>query len=265
MQNYLDLMQQILDEGVRKSDRTGTGTTSLFGTNLRFDLSDGFPAVTTKKLAFKTMAAELLWFLRGETNVKSLQEDGCKIWNEWADEDGELGPVYGKQWRSWAGKGGTTHDQIKTALDQIKNNPDSRRIIVSAWNVAELDQMKLPPCHLLFQFNVAGGKLSCSVYQRSVDIFLGLPFNIASYALLTHLMAQMADLDVGDLIFNMGDTHIYHNHVDQVVMQLDRAPKRGVPKLWLNPNIHSLEAFTLDDIRLENYRPHPAIRAPVSV
>ncbi len=260
MKSYLDLLENILNNGKRRGDRTGTGTISLFGTHLRFDLSKGFPAPTTKRLAFRTMAAELLWFLRGDTNIESLKADGCNIWDEWSDDDGNLGPVYGKQWRNWNGT-----DQIATAVRQIKENPDSRRIIVNAWNVAQLPEMRLPPCHLLFQFYVDEGKLSCSVYQRSVDVFLGLPFNIASYALLTHMMAQVTGLGVGDLVFNMGDTHIYSNHVDQVEEQLSRSIKRGTPKLFLNKYVKSIDGFTMDDIRLENYRPHPAIRAPVSV
>ncbi|MCP4502910.1 MAG: thymidylate synthase [Deltaproteobacteria bacterium] len=264
MQTYLDLLGNVLETGSQRDDRTGTGTRSLFGAQIRFDLNKGFPAVTTKKLAFKTMATELIWFLKGDTNIAYLQENKCKIWNEWADDDGNLGPVYGKQWRSWEGKDGQVHDQIQTVIDNLKTDPYSRRHIVSAWNVGDLDKMTLPPCHLLFQFYVADGRLSCSAYQRSADLFLGVPFNIASYALLTHMMAQVTGLGVGDLVYTFGDLHIYNNHVDQVAEQRRRTPG-DLPKLRLNPEVNRIEDFGLSDIQLENYQPQAAIKAPVAV
>jgi len=264
MQKYLDLLGQVMETGVDRPDRTGTGTRSVFGGHVRFNLNDGFPAVTTKKLAFKTMTTELIWFLKGETNIQYLQENNCKIWNEWADDDGNLGPVYGKQWRAWQGNDGRVHDQIQTVLDGIQNNPYGRRHIVNAWNVGDLDQMALPPCHMFFQFYVANDQLSISVYQRSADLFLGVPFNFASYALLTHMMAQVSGLGVGDLVYTFGDMHIYHNHFDQVAEQRKRAPK-PLPKLWLNPDVKKLEDFTLADIKLEGYEHHPSIKAPVAV
>lgn len=264
MKQYLDLLQHIKDNGVDKGDRTGTGTHSVFGYQMRFDLQKGFPLVTTKKVHLKSVVHELLWFLKGDTNVAYLQENGVRIWNEWADEQGELGPVYGKQWRSWKGANGTTIDQIKQAVETIKNNPDSRRIIVSAWNVGELSEMALSPCHALFQFYVANGKLSCQLYQRSADSFLGVPFNIASYALLTHMMAQVCGLEVGDFVHTFGDVHIYSNHWEQVNLQLQRTPK-ALPILELNPAITSLFDFKYEDVRWKNYNPDPAIKAPVAV
>jgi thymidylate synthase len=273
MQQYLDLLQHILDSGVTKTDRTGTGTISCFGYQMRFDLSKGFPLVTTKKLHLKSIVHELLWFLKGETNIKYLKDHGVSIWNEWADENGELGPVYGKQWRSWEGANGKVIDQISDAIRQIKNNPDSRRIIVSAWNVADLPEMALMPCHSLFQFYVAPanssekgerGKLSCQLYQRSADVFLGVPFNIASYALLTMMMAQVCDLDCGDFIHTFGDVHIYNNHLEQVRLQLSRTPY-PLPTLKLNPAVKNIFDFKYEDFTLENYQHHPAIKAPVAV
>lgn len=264
MKQYLDLLQHIKENGVDKGDRTGTGTRSVFGYQMRFDLQKGFPLVTTKKIHLKSVVHELLWFLKGDTNIAYLQENGVRIWNEWADENGELGPVYGKQWRSWKGADGTTIDQIKQAVETIKNNPDSRRIIVSAWNVGELSEMALSPCHALFQFYVANGKLSCQLYQRSADSFLGVPFNIASYALLTHLIAQVCGLEVGDFVHTFGDVHIYSNHWEQVNLQLQRTPKE-LPTLELNPAITSLFDFKYEDIRWKNYNPDPAIKAPVAV
>jgi thymidylate synthase len=273
MQQYLDLLQHILDNGVTKTDRTGTGTISYFGYQMRFDLSKGFPLVTTKKLHLKSIIHELLWFLKGETNIKYLKEHGVSIWNEWADENGELGPVYGKQWRSWEGANGKVIDQIIDAIRQIKNNPDSRRIIVSAWNVADLPKMALMPCHALFQFYVAPsnsskeggkGKLSCQLYQRSADVFLGVPFNIASYALLTMMMAQVCDLDCGDFIHTFGDVHIYNNHIEQVKLQLSRTPY-PLPAMKLNPAVKNIFDFKYEDFTLENYQHHPAIKAPVAV
>src|SRR3954447_14669225 len=263
MQQYLDLLQHILDNGTTKSDRTGTGTTSCFGYQMRFDLQEGFPLVTTKKLHLKSIIYELLWFLKGETNIQYLKEHGVKIWDEWADENGELGPVYGKQWRSWEGADGQVTDQISDAIKQIKNNPDSRRIIVSAWNVADLPKMALMPCHAFFQFYVADGKLSCQLYQRSADVFLGVPFNIASYALLTHMMAQQCDLGVGDFVWTGGDCHIYDNHEDQVSTQLAREA-RPFPTLSLKP-ADSLFDYTYEHIALAGYDPHPGIKAPVAV
>ena len=264
MKTYLNLLERVLNEGTERVDRTGTGTLSLFGAQMRYPLSNGFPAVTTKKLQFKSMVYELLWFLRGDTNVQWLQDHGVKIWNAWAKEDGSLGPVYGAQWRSWEGADGQVYDQIAAVIDQIKTNPSSRRLIVNAWNVGAIGQMQLPPCHLLFQFYVADGRLSCQLYQRSADLFLGVPFNIASYALLTHMIAQVTDLDVGDFVHTIGDAHIYLNHREQVQLQLDRTPG-PLPTLRLNPEIRSIDGFTYEDITLENYEHAPAIRAPIAV
>ncbi len=264
MQQYLDLLQHILDKGVHKMDRTGTGTQSCFGYQMRFDLQKGFSLVTTKKLHLKSIIYELLWFLKGETNIKYLKDNGVRIWDEWADENGELGPVYGKQWRSWAGANGKTVDQISNVISQIKKNPDSRRLIVSAWNVAELPEMRLMPCHALFQFYVADGKLSCQLYQRSADVFLGVPFNIASYALLTMMIAQVCDLQPGEFIHTFGDVHIYNNHIEQVKLQLTRTPY-PLPTMKLNPSIKNVFDFKFEDFTLENYQSHPAIKAPVAV
>lgn len=268
MQQYHDLLQLVLDTGTRKDDRTGTGTLSVFGHQMRFNLDEatggGFPLVTTKKVHTRSIIHELLWFLKGDTNIAYLKDNKVTIWDEWADAAGDLGPVYGKQWRSWRAPGGDTIDQIAAVVEQIKRNPDSRRLIVSAWNVAELDQMALPPCHLLFQFYVADGKLSCQLYQRSADLFLGVPFNIASYAILTHMIAQVTGLGVGDFVHTFGDAHIYTNHIDQVKTQLERE-HRPLPSLKLNPEVRDLFAFTFDDIAIENYDPHPAIKAPVAV
>ena len=264
MRNYLDLMQHVLDHGTLKSDRTGTGTTSVFGYQMRFNLEDGFPLVTTKKCHMKSIIHELLWFLQGETNIKYLKENGVKIWDEWADENGNLGPVYGKQWRSWATVDGRVIDQIKIAVDQIKKNPDSRRIIVSAWNVGELDQMALAPCHAFFQFYVANGKLSCQLYQRSADIFLGVPFNIASYALLTMMMAQVCGLKAGDFVHTFGDAHLYSNHMEQTQLQLSREA-RPLPIMKINPEVKDIFSFKFEDFTLEGYDPHPAIKAPVAI
>jgi len=264
MQQYLNLLQHILDNGSTKTDRTGTGTTSCFGYQMRFNLEEGFPLVTTKKLHVKSIIYELLWFLKGETNIKYLKDNGVRIWDEWADENGELGPVYGKQWRSWEGADGQVIDQISDAVKQIKNNPDSRRIIVSAWNVADLPKMALMPCHTIFQFYVADGKLSCQLYQRSADVFLGVPFNIASYALLTLMMAQVCDLKPGDFVHTFGDVHIYSNHMEQVNLQLSRTPY-ALPAMKLNPTIKNIFDFTFEDFTLENYQSHPAIKAPVAV
>ncbi|ANE50123.1 thymidylate synthase [Flavisolibacter tropicus] len=264
MQQYLQLLQHILDNGVEKSDRTGTGTISTFGYQMRFDLQKGFPLVTTKKLHLKSIIYELLWFLRGETNIAYLKEHGVSIWDEWADANGELGPVYGKQWRSWAGANGQTIDQITDVVNQIKKNPDSRRLIVSAWNVAELPEMALMPCHALFQFYVINGKLSCQLYQRSADVFLGVPFNIASYALLTMMMAQVCDLQPGEFIHTFGDVHIYSNHLEQVKLQLTREP-HAQPTMKINPDVKSIFDFKFEDFQLENYQFHPAIKAPVAV
>lgn len=264
MQQYHDLLKHILKNGSTKTDRTGTGTTSCFGYQMRFNLQEGFPLVTTKKVHMKSIIYELLWFLRGETNIKYLKEHNVSIWDEWADENGELGPVYGKQWRSWEGKDGQIIDQISDAIKQIKNNPDSRRIIVSAWNVADLPKMALMPCHSLFQFYVADGKLSCQLYQRSADVFLGVPFNIASYALLTMMMAQVCDLEYGDFVHTFGDVHIYSNHMEQVQLQLSRTPF-PLPTMKLNPAVKNIFDFTYEDFTLENYQSHPAIKAPVAV
>jgi thymidylate synthase len=264
MRQYLDLMRRILDEGVPKADRTGTGTRSIFGHQMRFDLADGFPLVTTKKLHLKSIIYELLWFLRGETNVQYLKEHGVSIWNEWADEEGELGPVYGYQWRSWPAGGGETIDQISDVIEQIRATPDSRRLIVSAWNVADVPAMALPPCHLLFQFYVAQGRLSCQMYQRSADVFLGVPFNIASYALLTMMVAQVTDLAPGDFVHTFGDAHLYDNHLEQAHLQLSREP-RPLPRLRIEPGVRSIFDFEYENFQLENYQPHPHIPASVAV
>lgn len=264
MKQYLQLCDHVMKNGTKKEDRTGTGTISTFGYQMRFDLSEGFPLLTTKKLHTKSIIHELLWFLAGDTNVKYLQDNGVRIWNEWADENGELGPVYGKQWRSWAGANGETIDQIQNVLEQLKNNPDSRRMIVNAWNVAEVDNMALPPCHCLFQFYVADGKLSCQLYQRSADIFLGVPFNIASYALLTMMMAQITGYEPGEFVHTLGDAHIYSNHLEQVKLQLTREPRK-LPKMKINPEVKDLFSFTFEDFTLEEYDPHPHIKGAVSV
>ena len=264
MKQYLDLLQRIVNEGTRKEDRTGTGTLSVFGHQMRFNLQEGFPLLTTKKLHLKSIIHELLWFLKGDTNVKYLQENGVRIWNEWADENGELGPVYGHQWRSWPNYNGGHIDQIQSIVNALKTNPDSRRMIVSAWNVAEVDQMALPPCHCLFQFYVAEGKLSLQLYQRSADTFLGVPFNIASYALLTMMMAQVCGLQPGDFIHTTGDTHLYLNHLEQAKEQLKRTP-RALPKMVITPNVTSIFDFKYDDFTLEGYDPLPHIKAEVSV
>ena len=264
MRAYLDLVQDILDHGVRKSDRTGTGTLSVFGRQLRFDLAQGFPLVTTKKLYLRAIVHELLWFLRGDTNIAYLRDNKVTIWDEWADADGNLGPVYGKQWRAWEGADGRTIDQIRWVVDEIRRNPDSRRLVVSAWNVAELDRMALMPCHALFQFHVADGRLSCQLYQRSADVFLGVPFNIASYALLTQMIAQVCDLVPGDFVHTFGDAHLYLNHLDQVREQLSRAPL-PLPQLRLNPHVRSLFEFRFEDIRIENYQSHAPIKGEVAI
>jgi thymidylate synthase len=264
MKQYLDLLNRILTEGTQKGDRTGTGTISVFGNQMRFNMEDGFPLLTTKKLHLKSIIYELLWFLKGDTNVKYLQEHGVRIWNEWADENGELGPVYGHQWRSWPDYKGGTIDQIKNVIDLIEHNPDSRRMLVSAWNPAEVDQMALPPCHCLFQFYVADGKLSLQLYQRSADTFLGVPFNIASYALLLQMMAQVTGLKAGEFIHTTGDTHLYLNHLEQAKLQLTREP-RSLPKMKINPDVKSLFDFKFEDFELEDYNPWPHIKADVSV
>ncbi|MEN9297538.1 MAG: Thymidylate synthase [Bacteroidota bacterium] len=264
MQAYLDLLTHIKENGTFKSDRTGTGTTSVFGYQMRFNLEEGFPLVTTKKTHLKSIIHELLWFLNGETNIGYLTENGVRIWDEWADANGDLGPVYGKQWRSWEGANGVVIDQIKEAVHTLKTNPDSRRIIVSAWNVADLPKMALMPCHAFFQFYVANGKLSCQLYQRSADVFLGVPFNIASYALLTMMMAQVCDLGLGDFIWTGGDTHLYSNHMEQVDLQLTRTP-RALPTMKINPNVKDILDFKYEDFTLEGYDPYPGIKAPVAV
>ena len=264
MQQYLDLIQHIISTGTKKEDRTGTGTLSVFGYQMRFDLAAGFPLVTTKKVHLKSIIHELLWFLKGETNIKYLKDNGVSIWDEWADENGNLGPVYGSQWRCWPTPDGGHIDQITQVVKQLKTNPDSRRIIVSAWNVADINQMKLPPCHAFFQFYVANGKLSCQLYQRSADVFLGVPFNIASYALLTMMMAQVCNLELGDFVWTGGDTHLYLNHLEQAQLQLSREP-RPLPQMILNPEVNSIFDFKYEDFKLENYNPHPAIKAPVAV
>ena len=264
MDAYLDLMRHILEHGAEKGDRTGTGTKSVFGYQMRFDLSKGFPMVTTKKLHLPSIVHELLWFLKGDTNVKYLQENGVRIWNEWADENGDLGPVYGKQWRKWETKDGRIIDQVKQAIETIKTNPNSRRIIVSAWNVGELEDMALMPCHAFFQFHVADGKLNCQLYQRSADVFLGVPFNIASYALLTHMMAQVCGLEAGDFVHTLGDAHLYNNHLDQAHLQVSRDPL-PLPTLKLNPEIEDIDDFTYADVEVVGYNHHPHIKAPISV
>ena len=264
MQEYLDLMKRVLETGTRKDDRTGTGTVSVFGHQMRFDLTDGFPLVTTKKLHIKSIIHELLWFLSGDTNIRYLKENGVSIWDEWADESGDLGPVYGHQWRSWAAPDGTVIDQISQLVADIRSNPDSRRLIVSAWNPADVPSMALPPCHCLFQFYVADGRLSCQLYQRSADIFLGVPFNIASYALLTRMVAQVTNLEPGEFVHTLGDAHLYLNHIEQAKLQLSREPRRP-PEIDINPDVHSLFDFVFEDFSLRNYDPHPHIRAEVSV
>jgi thymidylate synthase len=264
MKQYLDLLRHVSEKGYRKEDRTGTGTISTFGYQMRFDLSDGFPLMTTKKLHLKSIIHELLWFLKGDTNTLYLNNHGVRIWNEWADEDGNLGHIYGFQWRSWPGPGGKPIDQIASVIDSIKNNPDSRRHIVNAWNVGELDQMALPPCHILFQFYVADGKLSCQLYQRSADIFLGVPFNIASYAFLLMMMAQVCGLQPGEFIHTLGDAHIYLNHMEQVKLQLGREP-RNLPTVKINPDVKNIDGFRFEDFTVENYDPHPHIKGAISV
>ena len=264
MQQYLDLMRHVIEHGTDKSDRTGVGTRSVFGYQMRFDLSEGFPLVTTKKLHVKSIIYELLWFLRGDTNITYLQKNGVRIWNEWADENGDLGPIYGKQWVHWQDARGNTINQIAQAVDLIKHQPDSRRIIVNAWNVGDLPRMRLSPCHAMFQFYVANRRLSCQLYQRSADIFLGVPFNIASYALLTLMMAQVCELEPGEFIHTFGDAHIYNNHFEQVELQLSRSP-RALPTMHLNPEVQDIFGFRYEDFRLENYDPHPHIRAKVAV
>ena len=264
MQQYLDLMKRAYDNGVVKEDRTGTGIKSVFGHQMRFDLSEGFPMVTTKKLHLKSIIHELLWFLKGSGNVKYLQDNGVRIWNEWADEKGDLGPVYGVQWRSWQGADGRTHDQIKNVIEQIKANPNSRRLIVNAWNVGELENMALPPCHMFFQFYVANGKLSCQLYQRSADIFLGVPFNIASYALLTMMVAQVCGLEPGDFVHTLGDAHIYSNHMEQCKLQMSREPM-ALPTLKINPEVKNIDDFKFEDFELVGYEAHPHIKGIVAV
>ncbi|WP_043933673.1 thymidylate synthase [Bacillus sp. EB01] len=264
MKQYLDLCRHVLENGTEKGDRTGTGTVSTFGYQMRFNLQEGFPLITTKKLHMRSIIHELLWFLNGDTNVRYLQENGVRIWNEWADEEGNLGPVYGKQWRSWEGADGTTVDQISDLIEQIKTNPNSRRLIVNAWNVAEIDKMALAPCHCLFQFYVADGKLSCQLYQRSADLFLGVPFNIASYALLTMMIAQVCDLEPGEFVHTFGDVHIYNNHIEQVKEQLSREP-RQLPKMNINPDVKDIFSFKYEDFTIDGYDPHPHIKGVVSV
>ena len=264
MKQYLDLMRHVRDHGLRRTDRTGTGTISLFGYQMRFDLSEGFPVVTTKKLHLRSIIHELLWFLKGDTNIAYLKENGVRIWDEWADENGDLGPVYGSQWRSWPGPDGEKIDQISNVIEMIRKTPDSRRLMVSAWNPAEVDNMALPPCHSLFQFYVSDGKLSCQLYQRSADILLGVPFNIASYALLTQMIAQVCDLQPGDFVHTFGDAHLYMNHLEQVDLQLSREPY-PLPTMTLNPEVRSVFDFTFDDITLNDYQSHPAIKAPIAV
>ncbi|MCO6460065.1 MAG: thymidylate synthase [Saprospiraceae bacterium] len=264
MKQYLTLLETILEDGNIKSDRTGTGTKSIFGAQMRFDLSKGFPLLTTKKLHLKSIIYELLWFIKGDTNIKYLKDHQVRIWDEWADENGDLGPVYGKQWRSWEGADGRTYDQLKMAIDTIKRNPDSRRIIVNAWNVADLEAMALSPCHCLFQFYVANGKLSCQLYQRSADFFLGVPFNIASYALLTMMIAQVCGLQYGDFVHTLGDAHLYNDHFEQARLQLSRQPY-ALPMMRLNPDVKDIECFVFEDFTLENYTAHPHIKAKVSV
>jgi thymidylate synthase len=264
MQQYLDLMRHIIEKGTDKTDRTGTGTRSIFGYQMRFNLQDGFPMVTTKKLHLRSIIHELLWFLKGETNIKYLKDNGVRIWDEWANEEGELGPVYGKQWRSWSGADGKVYDQVTDLITQIRKTPDSRRLIVSAWNVAELPQMALMPCHTLFQFYVADGKLSCQLYQRSADVFLGVPFNIASYTLLTLMVAQVCDLEPGDFVHSFGDVHLYNNHFEQAELQLSRTPY-PLPTMKINPAIKDIFGFSFEDFTLEGYQSHPGIKAPVAV
>jgi len=264
MQQYHQLLQHILDNGAVKTDRTGTGTISCFGYQIRFDLNEGFPLVTTKKLHLRSIIHELLWFLKGETNIAYLKEHGVSIWDEWADDNGELGPVYGKQWRSWAGADGQVIDQVKDVIEQIKKNPDSRRLIISAWNVADLPRMALMPCHALFQFYVADGKLSCQLYQRSADVFLGVPFNIASYALLTMMVAQVCDLQLGEFVHTFGDVHLYSNHIEQAKLQLTRTPY-ALPEMKINPAVKNIFDFTFEDFELVNYQFHPHIKAPVAI
>ncbi len=264
MRQYLDLLQHVLDHSTKKDDRTGTGTLSCFGYQMRFDLQKGFPLLTTKKVHTKSIIHELLWFLKGETNIKYLKDNGVTIWDEWADKDGNLGPVYGSQWRSWQGADGKTYDQITSVIEQIKKNPNSRRLIVSAWNVPFIDKMALPPCHCFFQFYVADGRLSCQLYQRSADIFLGVPFNIASYALLTHMVAQVTGLEAGEFVHTLGDAHLYLNHLEQTKLQLSREPRK-LPSLKLNTERKNIFDFAYDDISLEGYEPHEAIKAPIAV
>jgi thymidylate synthase len=264
MRTYLDLMKHVLENGVEKHDRTGTGTKSVFGYQMRFNLEEGFPLVTTKKVHLKSIIHELIWFLKGDSNIRYLKENGVSIWDEWADANGELGPVYGVQWRSWMAPNGKKIDQISNVIEQIKKNPDSRRLIVNAWNVGEIDQMKLPPCHAFFQFYVANGKLSCQLYQRSADIFLGVPFNIAGYSLLTMMVAQVCDLKLGEFVHTLGDAHLYLNHMEQAKLQLSREP-RALPKMKLNPAVRSIFDFKYEDFTLEGYDPHPGIKAPVAI
>ena len=264
MQQYHALLQDILQNGLERGDRTGVGTRGVFGRQMRFDLQQGFPLITTKRLHIRSIFIELLWFLRGETNIAWLKENGVSIWDEWADEHGDLGPVYGKQWRSWAAPDGRTIDQIQWVLDEIRTNPNSRRLIVSAWNPADVNDMALPPCHCLFQFNVAGGRLNCLLYQRSADVFLGVPFNIASYALLTHMMARATGLKPGEFVHTLGDAHLYLNHLEQAELQLTREP-RDLPALWMNPEKTDLFGWTYEDFRIDNYNPHPHIKAAVAV